>query len=107
MNMLFFTEKVVNLKAWQLYLGNAFWTLFVGLILLILAKVLGIFGLDSNAITNILHRAGQISHARSPNVLSELAQDVVNVPDQIISGSPTPTHYTYSESSQIPIHHHN
>ncbi len=72
--MLYFTERVVELKAWQLYLGNAFWTLFVGLILLILGKVLGVFGLDTSQITNLLSRTGQIVDARSPEPVTGLFQ---------------------------------
>lgn len=72
--MFYFTEKVTDLKAWQLYLGNAFWTLFVGLLLLIIAKVLGLVGLETDAIDNLLHRVGGIAEARNPNVLFNLAR---------------------------------
>jgi hypothetical protein len=67
--MFYFNENVIDLKAWQLYLGNAFWTLFVGLFLLILAKLLGLVGLDNATMDLLMHKAGSISHARDPNVL--------------------------------------
>ncbi len=70
--MLYFTERVVELKAWQLYLGNAFWTLFVGLILLVLAKILGVFGLDTSQINNLLTRTGQITDSRNPEPVTGL-----------------------------------
>ena len=72
--MFYFMENVTDLKAWQLYLGNAFWTLFVGLLLLIIAKVLGLVGLETDAIDNLLHRIGGIAEARDPNVLFNLAR---------------------------------
>lgn len=67
--MFYFNENVIDLKAWQLYLGNAFWTLFVGLFLLILAKLLGLVGLDNATMDLLFHKAGSISHARDPGVL--------------------------------------
>ena len=98
--MFYFTERVVELKAWQLYLGNAFWTLFVGLILLVVAKVLGLFGLDNNAVDNLLDRAGQIAEARNPEVLTGLANQVLQAPGQMIGSNqnryPSPTHSYYS-----------
>ena len=98
--MFYFTERVVELKAWQLYLGNAFWTLFVGLILLVIAKVLGLFGLDNNAVDNLLDRAGQIAEARNPEVLTGLANHVLQAPGQMIGSNqnryPSPTHSYYS-----------
>ena len=98
--MFYFTERVVELKAWQLYLGNAFWTLFVGLILLVIAKVLGLFGLDNNAVDNLLDRAGQIAEARNPEVLTGLANQVLQAPGQMIGSNqnryPSPTHSYYS-----------
>jgi len=44
--MLFLTDKVVNLKAWQFYLGNSIFTFLVGLILVVLSKILGIFNVS-------------------------------------------------------------
>lgn len=70
--MFYFTDKVINLKAWQLYLGNAFWTLFVGLLLLVIAKVLGLVGLESDSVDSLLSKTGQIAQARNPQVLSNL-----------------------------------
>jgi hypothetical protein len=58
---LFFTEKVVKLKAWQLYLGNGIWTFLVGLVLLIVAKILGMTGIHSSTLTKLLSTAGSIS----------------------------------------------
>lgn len=62
--MLYLTDKVVNLRAWQLYLGNAIYTFLAGFVLLILARLLGFFGLDSSAVNNILGKVGQISGAK-------------------------------------------
>ena len=82
--MFYFTEKVVNLEAWQLYLGNAFWTLFVGLVLLIIAKVLGMVGLESEAVDNLLSKAGQISGARNPQIVTGWL-DIYKWPDRPLS----------------------
>ena len=68
--MFYFTENVVDLKAWQLYLGNAFWTLFVGIILMVVAKVLGVIGLETEAVSGLLNRVSDITHARGPQVLT-------------------------------------
>ena len=68
--MFYFFERVVELKAWQLYLGNAFWTLFVGIVLMVVAKILGVIGLESEAVASILHRVGVISGARSPDIIT-------------------------------------
>ncbi len=62
-------DNVIDLKAWQLYLGNAFWTLFVGLFLMILAKLLGLVGLDNSGLNQLVQKAGSIAHARDPNLL--------------------------------------
>lgn len=98
--MFYFTERVVELKAWQLYLGNAFWTLFVGLILLVIAKVLGLFGIDNSAVDGLLAKAGQIAEARNPDVLSGLANQVIQAPGQMMGSNgnryPSPTHSYYS-----------
>ena len=72
--MFYFMENVSDLKAWQLYLGNAFWTLFVGLLILVIAKVLGLVGLETDAIDNLLHRIGGITEARDPQMLFNLAR---------------------------------
>jgi hypothetical protein len=67
--MFYFEENVIDLKAWQLYLGNAFWTLFIGLFLLVLAKLLGLVGLDHSVLGTLVQKASSITHARDPNVL--------------------------------------
>ncbi len=67
--MFYFTEKVVNLKAWELYLGNAFWTFFVGLVLIVIAKLLGLVGIQSSTVGSILDTTGQITHAENPATL--------------------------------------
>ena len=89
--MFYFNDKVVNLKAWQLYLGNAFWTLFIGLLLLVIAKVLGMVGLESEAVDNLLSKAGQITQARNPQVLTGLAHQVMHTPEQILRQGQHPT----------------
>ena len=68
--MFYFTENVIDLKAWQLYLGNAFWTLFVGIILMVIAKVLGVIGLETEAVSGLLNRVSNITQARGPQVLT-------------------------------------
>ena len=87
-------ENVIDLKAWQLYLGNAFWTLFVGLFLLVLAKLLGLVGLDNSALDMLVHKAGSIAHARDPNVLlnwqrnHHSTQQPVHLPQESHHGHP-------------------
>ena len=74
--MLYFDQDVCKLKAWEFYLGNSFWTLFVGLILLLIAKVLGLIGIESDAIDNLLHRTGQFTHAQDPHQIAALGNAV-------------------------------
>ena len=66
---LILNDKVVNLRAWQLYLGNGIFTFAVGLILLIVAKLIGMTGIHSDTLNRILGAAGKISQARDPNTL--------------------------------------
>ena len=61
--MLYLNDKVVNLRAWQLYLGNAVYTFLAGLVLLILARILGFFGLDTSEMNNLIGKVGQLSGA--------------------------------------------
>ena len=68
--MFYFTERVIELKAWQLYLGNAFWTLFIGIIILVIAKVLGIIGLESETTHALLQRFGRITASRDPEFIT-------------------------------------
>ena len=67
--MFYFDDRVVNLKAWQLYLGNSFFTLFVGIVLLVLAKFLGLLGLENRSVDELLAKAGEIAQARNPKIL--------------------------------------
>ena len=100
--MFYFTQKVVELKAWELYLGNAFWTLFVGILLMIIAKVLGLVGLDTASVDNILNRAGRFTHAGHPSTLGGFVKDVEHTPEQVLhhhrqhGGAPGQTHPYYS-----------
>lgn len=73
--MFYFDSPVKDLKAWQLYLGNAFWTLFVGLLLLLIGKILGLFGLDHGAVSQILSKVGTVAQARSPDVLTHWSSE--------------------------------
>ena len=72
--MFFFDQKVVNLKAWELYLGNALWTFFIGLVLILTIKVLDVFGLENSALYDIAQKAGQVMGARSG-----VASDVTSI----------------------------
>jgi len=95
--MFYFTQRVVELKAWQLYLGNAFWTLFVGLLLLMIANVLGIIVLENDVVNNLLKKTGHITEARNPVVLTELANQVLRTPGHIMGNNhPSPTQAYYS-----------
>ena len=69
--MFYFTEPVVNLKAWQLYLGNSFFTFFVGLILIIITRLLGFIGLHSEVVNTLLHKVGRFTHAASPEYVHQ------------------------------------
>lgn len=67
LDSLIFTEKVVNLRAWQLYLGNGIWTLFVGLVLLLLGKLFGVLGINNSQITGLLQKAGAVATDKNSN----------------------------------------
>ena len=71
LSTLIFTEKVVNLRAWQLYLGNGIWTLLVGLVLMILGKLFGMAGINSGDLHNILSKAGAVATNRDSQLLSK------------------------------------
>lgn len=62
--MFFFDQKVTNLKAWELYLGNALWTFFIGIILVLTIKVLDIFGLEKTGLGEIVQKTGEVMGAR-------------------------------------------
>jgi hypothetical protein len=64
---LILNDKVVNLRAWQLYLGNGIFTFAVGITLMLIASLFNMFGLNNGAINNILKAAGTISGARVPH----------------------------------------
>jgi hypothetical protein len=68
---LILNDKVVNLRAWQLYLGNGIFTFAVGLVLLIIAKLLGTTGIHSETLNKLLSATGRITHARDPHTLLE------------------------------------
>lgn len=100
--MFYFTERVVELKAWQLYLGNAFWSLFVGLLLLVIAKVLGLIGFNSTLVDDILSKTGHITHARNPEVLSNLASQIYEAPGHILDqNGQHPTQHPTQHPSQV------
>lgn len=69
--MFFFDQKVTNLKAWELYLGNALWTFFIGILLVLAIKVLDIFGLEKSNLGEILEKTGQVIGARA-NIANEI-----------------------------------
>ena len=66
---LILNDKVVNLKAWQLYLGNGIFTFAVGLILLIIAKLFNMTGIQSDTINRLLSATGRVTNARDPSTL--------------------------------------
>ena len=68
---LILNDKVVNLKAWQLYLGNGIFTFAVGLVLLIIAKILGMTGIHSDTLNKVLSATGRVTQARDPHQLLE------------------------------------
>ena len=63
--MFFFDQKVTNLRAWELYLGNALWTFFIGILLVLAVKLLDIFGLNKTGLGEIVQRTGEVIGARS------------------------------------------
>ena len=63
--MFFFDQKVTNLRAWELYLGNALWTFFIGILLVISIKLLDIFGLNNTGLGELVQRTGTVIGARS------------------------------------------
>lgn len=67
LDTLIFTEKVVNLRAWQLYLGNGIWTLFICLVLMLLGKLFGLLGINSGQVTDLLHKAGAVATDKNAN----------------------------------------
>ena len=75
--MFYFTEDVIQLKAWQLYLGNAFWTLFVGILLCLVVKMLGLAGIHSDALRNIIHETRNFTGAQTPEQIRGYASMVV------------------------------
>ena len=83
--MFYFTEKVVDLKAWELYIGNAFWTLFVGIILIVFVKVLDLLGLENKTVDHIAHDIGSITYARDP-------RNLLYTGNHTHQPSPHPTH---------------
>ena len=58
---LFLTDKVVNLRAWELYLGNSIYTFLVGIIIIILSKLFGLFGGHNKKIDKILDTVGSVA----------------------------------------------
>ncbi len=91
--MFYFTEDVIQLKAWQLYLGNAFWTLFVGLVLLIIVKVLGLVGIQSDTLRNIIHETRHLTGAENPEQIRRYASAVL--PED---------HHSSHHSNSVPHH---
>ena len=80
--MFYFTEDVIQLKAWQLYLGNAFWTLFVGIVLMLIAKVLGMVGVHSDALESILNQTGHLTNADSTNQIRDYSSALTGSTEQ-------------------------
>lgn len=59
--MLFLTDKVVNLRAWELYLGNSIYTFLVGLIILIVSSLFGLFSGHNKKIDSLVDKIGLIA----------------------------------------------
>ena len=87
--MFYFTEDVIQLKAWQLYLGNGFWTLFVGLVLMIIAKILGMAGIDSHTVRNLLNETRVFTHAQSPQQIRGYGNAVGQAPTLTTTSAPS------------------
>lgn len=58
---LFLTDKVVNLRAWQLYLGNSIYTFLVGFIIIIISSLFGAFGGHNRKIDQLLDKVGYLA----------------------------------------------
>lgn len=71
--MFFFDQKVTNLRAWELYLGNALWTFFIGILLVIAVKLLDIFGLDKTGLGELVNKTGEVIGARA-----DIANDILD-----------------------------
>lgn len=71
--MFFFDQKVTNLRAWELYLGNALWTFFIGILLVVAVKLLDVFGLQKTGLGEIMHRTGEVIGARA-----DVASDIID-----------------------------
>ena len=72
--MFFFDQKVVNLRAWELYLGNALWTFFIGILLVLAVKLLDVFGLEKTGLGELVNKTGEVIGARS-----DVANDILDV----------------------------
>ena len=93
--MFYFTEDVIQLKAWQLYLGNAFWTLFVGIVLLLLVKLLGLVGIQSDALRNIISETGNLTGASTPSQIRNYASAVL--PEEAVSNGAQSSAQQYAQ----------
>ena len=71
--MFFFDQKVTNLRAWELYLGNALWTFFIGILLVLAVKLLDIFGLEKTGLGEIVNKTGEVIGARA-----DVANDILD-----------------------------
>ena len=69
--MFFFGQKVTNLRAWELYLGNALWTFFIGILLILAVKLLDVFGLEKTGLGEIVSKTGEVIGARS-NIANDI-----------------------------------
>lgn len=71
--MFFFDQKVTNLRAWELYLGNALWTFFIGILLVLAVKLLDVFGLEKTGLGEIVNKTGEVIGARA-----DVANDILD-----------------------------
>ena len=56
----FFTMKVQNMRGWQLYVGNSFWLIFVGLMFLLVDALIKMTGVDSHVVSFVQKHTKQV-----------------------------------------------
>lgn len=62
--MLYLDKKVKDMKAWQLYLGNAIFTLLVSIFMVIIVRVLKIFHINNSTLGEVVKTTGNVIRQR-------------------------------------------